>query len=347
MQKRLRGSEEILNDSIEMALKKADEGCLNCAEGYFTLAKKNGATEEILERAIERHTNSKVGKLSRRDLLKLASLGAAALTASSIGLKTANAYSYYWGTDGLSPSSQGIPQNFYIGQTGFGAPYSYSGNGAVTTTYFNNSAASQAGSQRTYLYWGVKGPASKPGSLNAYNWGVAQGNDAVNSWFAHPSSPYIYGRTIFGDIEETAFPGWAASSQTDNRLTFQGFIDAIATSTRYNYQPGIYISPYNWSQFYGTSFRPTRYFVLWTTGCRTCTISCHPTFSCNTMTDVQNNVVPTTANVVLGGSQMVISQYYTTDCPDNANADWDVSIQNPYDTFFPYTSGSSYQAAGC
>jgi len=72
---------EIRADAIKMAIKKGAEGCDGCARSYFDLARRHGATEEDIERAILA-ADGPTG-MSRRDLLKLAAVGAARLAVLS------------------------------------------------------------------------------------------------------------------------------------------------------------------------------------------------------------------------------------------------------------------------
>ncbi len=79
---RQRTAAEIRADAIKMAIKKGTEGCESCARSYFHLAQQHGATEEEIERAIAAADTGAMG-ISRRDLLKLAALGAARIVAVS------------------------------------------------------------------------------------------------------------------------------------------------------------------------------------------------------------------------------------------------------------------------
>ncbi len=66
-----------------MAIRKETEGCGGCARGYFDLARKHGATEEDIQEAIAAIAtatsaeSAESGDLSRRDVLKIAGIGAA------------------------------------------------------------------------------------------------------------------------------------------------------------------------------------------------------------------------------------------------------------------------------
>lgn len=346
--KRARDSAAIRMDALRLAAKKAAEGCDGCARSYFELAEQHGATQGEIEAVLSGLSTTSI---SRRLLLKLAAAGAAsvALVGRSGEAQKAFAYSTYWGTDSNTQSCCGIAQNFYVGRLGYGT--------TVSSAYFNVSAATAAGPNQTYGYWGLEGPGLAPSGTTPYNWGKQQASAAANAWLNGPNYYYLEGITLFADVE-TGFGGWTNGNYGPNQQVLQGFLDGIATNNSLILTLGLYCSPSTWSSFFGTSYKPTRSYVLWVPGCQTCngcgscTISCAPcsTNCSTTKTQVQTALGTGPANVVLGGSKMVLWQYWIspptgTSCLDCG--DWDVAIQDPSAGFTPATSSTTYYATGC
>ena len=69
---RSRAAVAIRADALKMAIRKATTGCYACAHSYFALARKHGATEEEVYRAIDAAVESDEKGISRRVLLKIA-----------------------------------------------------------------------------------------------------------------------------------------------------------------------------------------------------------------------------------------------------------------------------------
>jgi hypothetical protein len=323
---RQRNSAQIRQDAINMAIKKANQGCLGCAQNYFELARKHGATEEEIYQSIDNPSIpiTKVG-ISRRTLLKIAMGVAAGLTLGSATLLSgkAEADSGFWGTDTDSSSCCGLPQNFYVGRLGYGISTN-------NTQYFNRDAANAAGYNSTYAYWDIEGPDAAPMGRYPYPylWGYQQGLTAGSERSYNPNASYIGGNTIFGDIEG-GNPGWG-NDQAANQAVLQGFLDGIQHN--FNMMPGVYISPISWQSFFGSSFAANQGFVLWITGAQTCTISCAPCDSCaDTRAQVQNLAGSVSQNL-LGTSGPVIWQYWIGNC---RCGDYDFAWQDPSAGFSP------------
>ncbi len=373
IRQRQRDVVSIRADAINMAIKKALEGCLGCAESYFKLARQHGATEEDIERAITDALDEGRLRVSRRDVLKLAALGAASLAVvnPTLDLTVASAStSLYFGTDGNANSCCGIPQDFYVGQLGHG----------LTTTNppvaFNPTGARQAGYNQSYAYWTLEGPINnphKPTNVSPAAWGQMQGQAAVNAYNSGQYASYVGGTTLFADIEQGNY-GWDDNPKDHpaSQQTVQAFLDYIGTY----FVIGVYTSAYFWRNYIGTGYRTSHPFVLWLTGCHLCnsitSAPCNPN-AAGTQGQVNNalNAQPPITQVVLGGSQMVLWQYYISDpsirCQDNSNpsvvcencgcyhpnndpnqfADWDVAIQDPKIAFIPIQSSQAYNDAAC
>ncbi len=333
-----RDSAQIRQDAIRMAIQKAQAGCPTCAQRYFVLAKQHGATEEEISAAINSAAEPTGHGMSRREVLKLAVAATAglALGTSTLIPQHAEAYSTYWGTDSNTQSCCGIPQNFYIGRFGYGTTSS--------TAFFNTSAANAAGTASTYEYWGIEGPGNTPPGQTPYQWGYNQGSTAASQWYNNPNAGYVYGLTIFGDVE-SGFGGWG-SNQYNNQQVVEGFTDGVVLSNNYLFYAGIYITPSDWKTFFGTSFITSQHFVLFLADCCACGISCAPcNLNCNTTLTQVQNLLPTTTNNIFGRSKMVLWQYWLD--PPCGCGDFDVAIQNPANGFSPITSSTTYHSSCC
>jgi len=339
---RQRTSANIRRDAIRMAVQKANAGCLACAQSYFKLAKQHGSSEEEIAQAIEKGARAGGKGISRRDMLKLAAgvVVGVALGADVLAPRRAEAASaYYWGTDSNSATCCNLPQNFYIGRFGYGTTGS--------TLFFNTSAAQAAGKSGTYIYWGLVGPAIRPKKTTPYNWGVKQADTAIKQWSSNANAQYVGGTTIFADIE-TGFGGWKGGNSrfyNNNQQVVQGYLDTIAGNSSPAFHPGIYITLNDWGYFFGTAFRPTQTFVLWIAGCFTCGSQiCAPCPACSsTESDVENLLQTSVGNTILGGSQMVLWQYWISNC---SCGDFNVAVQNPALGFTPVSSSTTYNS-GC
>lgn len=92
-------------------------------------------------------------------------------------------------------------------------------------------------------YWFMGGPGMQPG-LDPYTWGHEQGSRAVTQWRNYGASLPL----IFADVE----PGqqwYGSGSSHTNRLTFNGFFDAVKAA---GFMPGVYSSPSFWRSTFGT-----------------------------------------------------------------------------------------------
>jgi len=64
-----RDAARIRVDAIGMAIKKGVAGCFGCAEGYFAAARRYGATDTEIERAIAEAPMQGATVFTRRTLL--------------------------------------------------------------------------------------------------------------------------------------------------------------------------------------------------------------------------------------------------------------------------------------
>lgn len=328
-----RNSVQVRTDALKMALKKAKAGCYSCAQSYFDLARQHSATEEELSYAIDKAAETGEQGISRRDLLKLAVAVVAGVALSTELLPgSAEADSYFWGTDSESATYPTIPQDFYIGRFGYGT--------IGSTAFFNTSAATAAGKDSTYIYWGLQGSGVKPGEITPYDWGVKQAEAAIDQRSNNPNAAFVGGTTIFADIEP-GFGGWGGgdSYYDSNQQVVQGFLDTVASASSLN--PGIYIPINYWGTYFSTAFRPTRPFVLWISNCKTCDSGiCAPGSECSsTRTDLEA-LVPAVMSTTLGGSQAVIWQYWISNC---SGGDFNVAVQRPATGFTPIEGTETYQ----
>jgi AhpD family alkylhydroperoxidase len=336
---RPRNAEQIRTGALKTAIRKAKMGCHSCAQGYFELARKHGATEEEISRTITTAVDSSEPGINRRRLLQLAAalVAGATLDVHELLPHRAETSSYYWGTDSTTASMMGIPQNFYIGRFGYGT--------SGSTYFFNTRAARMAGKSGTYMYWGLEGPESAPSDITPYRWGKQQASAALDQRYHNPNAVYVGGYTIFADIE-VGFGGWSArhSAHPANRQVVRGFLDGIAAaSTRATpFHPGIYVNPDEWRSYVGKDFRPDKSFVLWITGCYACNSSiCAPCDeTCMTTLTTVEKLLPRVSSTILGGSKAVLWQYWLD--PPCDCGDFDVAIQNPTSGFTPVRSQATY-----
>lgn len=324
-----RSSDAIRRDAIRMGIKKARGGCTGCAETYFELAQKHGASEQEIQQALEEATQSRGKHMNRRDLVKILAAGMVAFTTADIlhGQAHADQYGDWYGSDSNSVSDP-IQQDFYIGRTGQAlAP--------DTNPYaFNTTAARNASSGRTFSYWAIHGPTSyiRPGGYSDYGWGVAQGDAAFQALSSLSYGYLIGGQTIFGQVEpETA--GWDNGNITPNRDVVNGFLNQVYAITAAGVWPGLYITPDNWKNLLEpdfSSFRTNTDFVLWLAGLDTCGSDiCGPcTPNCATQPTVHNRFQWFLNNGVnLGSMVPVVWQYWIANCPGGCG-DADVTRQN-------------------
>jgi hypothetical protein len=322
-----------------MGIKKAAAGCDGCANSYFNLARRSGANDDEIEAALMDNRNSALeGYLSRRQVLKGIALAAVGTAASVEGLLPldAAAVSNSFGVDTNTVNCCGMPYSFYIGRFGYQL--------TQTTSGFNVNAARQAGSYYSYEYWDLGGPNWPGAGSNPYAWGAQQADAAVNSWTNNPNALLVDGLTIFADVE----PGEAwdnPTNQGNNQQVLQGWIDQIRN--RGPFIPGLYISPGNWNAYFGSGFRTSGAVALWATSCRTCSISCPPASpNCSgTPGQVQTMWSNPVSNLVLGGSQVAVWQYWIGGCA--YGGDWDYSNQSCHHQIAAVSSTSTYVCPGC
>ena len=338
---------QIRADALKMGVKKIGS-CDGCANAYFDLARANGATEDEIQRVIARQGSPLEMDLSRRQLLKGIAAGVAGSAAVAGGIipLEAAATSNYYGVDTNTVNCCSMPYSFYIGRFG--------GQLSQNTNAFSVTAARQTGSvYRVHEYWDLGGP-NWPGSGNdKYLWGSSQASAAMNAWSTNPNANLVWGRTIFADVE--ANEAWDNPiNQSNNQDVLQGWIDNVNSNPPF--QAGLYISPGNWNSYFGSGYVPgkARGLTLWLTGCKTCSISCAPQYNgCGgTVSQVDSTFANTVSRTVLGGSQVVIWQYWIgccgypgcvpgSNCTGCNAGDWDVSPQSGYKTFNPVSSGST------
>ena len=328
---RQRDPQLIRTDAIKMGIKKAHQGCIECAAKYFELAKQYGARQTEFHQAVDRLSfQPEESKFGRRDLLKLVAAVSTVGVLSVIenfeeemqqALAKDTLYTpTWWGTDSNTQSGYGIPQNFYIGRMGYGTQPKGDGY------FFNVNAAGLAGHYHTYGYWVLVGPSSKPGNLSAYDWGRQQASCAQNAWHSGPHSANIGGFTIFADIEPGG-GGWQSGNHKPNQDVLEGFLQASSGLTQPKTWPGVYTSPRIWTNFFGYNFQPSLNFVLWLTGLQTCVSSICPPCNtkCNTLTGVKAHLASGVANVTIGGQRPVVWQYWIGSC---GCGDYNVMTQN-------------------
>jgi hypothetical protein len=143
-----------------------------------------------------------------------------------LGLMLVNV-GWYYGSDSNSVVTQVQPDQLYVAQTGAGVveidpntypsqtPTAVCGNaghnpGDVGYTVDGNNNPTKVAANRTYEYVWLFGPASAPYGASSnpnwsYIWGEQQADAAWREWNVSGVSqwyPYLYGLTIFADIED-------------------------------------------------------------------------------------------------------------------------------------------------
>lgn len=291
---------KIRDDAIRMAIKKASTGCISCADGYFALARTNGASQADIAAAIAVPEKSGLGMLRRRQLLRLAAGGAGALALSGLLSRPRSADATcgppydkytgttYWGSHLFTHYLPGKPpQQFYAYRAGYETTASPYG--------FDQTGANGAGLNSTYQYWdlwGANPSQATPPNIDyptyaaAYGWGQAQASAAVNAWWGGTYAPCTYGNVIFGTIVPTApadsthpkgaqINGWTPDNTgtlspwaAQNRWVLEGWLDGV--SSAYSlvgyFTNGLYTGPQDWDSAVGpgTYFGGgSRAFVLW------------------------------------------------------------------------------------
>lgn len=328
---RQRDPQLIRIDAIKMGIKKAQQGCIECAAKYFELAKQHGATQTVFRQTVDRFSfRLEESKFKRRDLLKLAAAVGTTGALSVIESFTKEAQQAlaehtlslptWWGTDSNTQSGYGIPQNFYIGRMGYGTQPKGDGY------FFNLNAAHAAGHSHTYGYWVLVGPSSKPSNLSAFSWGQQQASCAWEARHTGPHSANIGGLTIFADIEPDC-GGWQNGNYKLNQDVLEGFLHESFALTQSQIWPGVYISPRIWTSFFGENFRPSLDFALWLTGFQTCVTSICPPCNtkCNTLIGVRAHLASEVAKVTVGGQKPVVWQYWISSC---GCGDYNVMLQD-------------------
>lgn len=338
---RPRDPKRVREDAISAAIQKGMDGCEPCAQSYFAIARQHGATERDIEEAIAHVPVDQARGISRRDLLKIAAASVVGLAVGAISRtpELALARSFWWGTDGnTSVNSSAPPVQFYVGKLGDGV--------ANNANAFLPAAANKAGCTATYMYWDLEGPASphKPGGDTPYQWGYAQANAAANAWYNAPYSSYVCGNTIFADVEVGNY-GWGGTQQSDNQKVLEGWLDGIYVGN--GFSNGVYVPMNEWVSLFGSGYRANHNFAFWVTRCQTCATGdpCGQSAG-TTESQVQSLVNSYVAQETVGGSWLVMQQYWISSC--SSCGDYDVCITDPTGgTIASYNNATTYQCVHC
>ena len=394
MELRPKDPTKIRADALRMAVKKLDAGCGECAQSYVKLAKQHGATDGEIRLVLPGReltpTYSSPIVVPKRNLWVASSLvgGVASARALSPGpwqhtLTPSNAppnaklplspaeVQSLKGVQNADPNEYGIdsnttaglggmPTNFYIGEMSCGT-CECSGSGCSSCPCaFNTGAANAAGPYHTYGYHLLLGPGLAPHGVGAHDWGYNQGNTAVAAWGSGAYKNYVYGQTIFADVESNgsgATNGWgtggSGSNQAYNLDVLNGFLNAINDSAL---TPGLYLRPSNYNLFPNNP-TTSQAFVFWVTGtvcgnlgicCPAVTESgcgcspCDP--NCSTLTPVADNWNSHAKKACFANHGSVLWQYWQSQCGAccdcsgycySCNGDFDYSDQDPYIDFSP------------
>lgn len=334
---RFRASAEIREQAIKTALKKYDEGCVDCAAGYLQLAREHGATGDEIARA------GGASAMSRRGFVRFAALtlaaGAAAVTGNLLtagrasaapgqyaSLQGARSIVGYFGVDGCTTPVAGsvaaMPLQFYIAELGA----THYGVGC-----FNKHTSAFVGDDFTHGYWGVSGP--NLASDTPFAFGQAQARAALDAW---QHTPGIGGYTIFADIE-AGFDGWGGdATPAQNADLLDGFLTTIAQA---NYVPGVYINNTDRDNWFPSDYMSAVPFVYWIAGGPYANSMCAPCAeNCDTLTPVAKHWQDAVGNATFAGQAAVIWQYWLSGA--GCDGDFNYSPQTGYHVFTPLGANS-------
>ena len=245
---------------------------------------------------------------------------------------------------------------------------------------FQLKAARIAGPERTYGYWLLRGPKEASDS-DLVGYGETQADDLIEQWTTYhrigdAGELLIGGRTLFADVEPSCSQededagkkagqclvegndvlGWefcplymegvpVPEPCRRNQRVLEGFLIKIRDS---GFVPGLYTSPYLWTNILGTSYVPTRLatktlpgkgvseflkaepFVLWTTGCRS-TLG-----GLRDPEEVEESLLSIT-EATMGRMKTAIWQY-------QPSPGYDATLQDPSRGFGPVGAPRKYRA---
>jgi hypothetical protein len=321
---RLRDSSEIRAQALRFAVKKHDEGCVGCAEGYIRLAHQHGATSADFARAA----------MGRRGFLKLAAT--AVMAASAAGelllapraraskIQMPTTINGYFGVDSCTTPEDGaisaMPLQYYIGELGATA------NGLAC---FNIATAEYVGIEYTHGYWGLCGPtfAADGGFEDPATYGASQAAAAIAAWNANH---HCAGKTIFADVEE-GFGGWGGlATPQDHAAMLDAFLRGLAQE---GFVPGVYISE-SAKVWFPPEYRSIVPFAYWVAGGPHAGEMCGPCADqCYTLGPVEGFWQETVSQTVFGGQRAVLWQYWLSGF--GCNGDFNYSPQDAKDNFVP------------
>ncbi len=322
---RQRSAGEIRARALEFAIKKHDDGCARCAEGYVRLARQHGATEHDFERAA----------MGRRGFLKMAAAALAVGVAADLLLpaRVARAYAVgqsdsalgYFGVDSCTAPADGsilgMPMQFYVGELGA------TQNGL---TCFNADTANAVGIDYTHGYWGLCGPnfMSAAGYSDPASYGAMQAQLAIAAWNANH---HCGGTTIFADVE-TGFGGWGdPATPAQHAAMLDAFLETLAQS---GFVPGVYISDSAKASWFAPNYVAAVPFVYWVAGGQYAGAMCAPcTTNCYTLGPTATMWQQAVSQEVFGGMQAIVWQYWLSEF--GCSGDFNYSPQSGLGNFVP------------
>jgi hypothetical protein len=317
-----RSADEIRDKALATAVVKHEEGCENCAAAYLEVARRNGATEEDVERA----------GVGRRTFLKFAAAliagggAAAALDVFRPGPSVKASvllrgdYLGSFGTDSCTPlataTGQAMPLQFYVAEVG-------------ATQYglgcFDEDTIAAVGSDFTYGYWGLCGPNN---ATDPANYGKLQAQLALA---ALASDARVGAKTFFADVEY-GFGGWGdPATPQQNAALLDAFLSTIAAA---GYTPGVYINDDARDNWFPSDWVAAVPFVYWVAGGPSAGTMCAPCApDCDTLTPVQQLWDGDVSQYTFGGFRAVLWQYWLSDF--GCGGDFNFSPQSAYHAFTP------------
>ncbi|MGO8948177.1 MAG: hypothetical protein ACLQUY_11035 [Ktedonobacterales bacterium] len=323
--KRNHTPEEIRVRAIQAAIKKYDEGCINCSEAYLKLARANGASADEIHRA----GFSRRGFMRFAGLVLAAGVGVAAGT-SLLDVKTARAavvehlnwtLAGSFGVDSCTPPEiatvQSMPLQFYIAELG----------GTNSVGCFIPETSVAVGADYTHGYWGLSGPNLST-AATPFAFGQRQAEAAVAAW---QSTQGVGGLTLFADVEE-GYGGWSdGATQKDMAAVLDGFLTGIAAA---QFVPGAYIGAADRDAWFPSTYLPAEPFVYWVAGGPYAGVMCPPCMpDCDTLSPVFEIWNDAVQQETFGGQGGVIWQYWISNF--GCSGDYNYSPQPGYQKFVP------------
>lgn len=221
------------------------------------------------------------------------------------GTDSANGFPFPF-VESLVAKGELSPRHFYIGRQGGGLNSSL--------TYWDEHAAKQA--NYVAMYWDLQGPLYATDRVR-YSPALIPTNAAVKygqkqAGFALRAYHHLLRKIpiLFFDVE-SGNPGWSA----DIHLNYAVLESACQFIQEHDIAIGVYISAFTWKQYFGSLLMPARV-KLWLAGTNCPGSIFNASVEFNRLTNV-------------GGVKPLLWQYALQGCPEQPNADYNISDVDP------------------